>query len=98
MAFVDPVIDSKRALDIGLVNYVVPDGELEAFTMDVAAKLAKGSFTAFAAVKENLNRAMLGLLESQLELERQGIIRAGKTPDAEEGIAAFLERRKPEFL
>jgi len=98
MAFVDPVIDSKRAMDIGLVNYVVPDGDLEAFTMDMASKLAKGSFTAFSAVKENLNRAMMGLLESQLELERQGIIRSGKTPDAEEGIAAFLERRKPEFL
>lgn len=98
MAFLDPVIGSQKALDLGLANYVVPDGELEAFTMEMASKLAKGSFSAFAAVKENLNRAMLGILESQLELERQGIIRAGKTPDAEEGIAAFLERRKPEFL
>lgn len=98
MAFLDPVIGSKKALDLGLANYVVPDGELEAFTMEMASKLAKGSFSAFVAVKENLNRAMLGILESQLELERQGIIRAGKTPDAEEGIAAFLERRKPKFL
>lgn len=98
MAFLDPVIDSKKALDLGLANYVVPDGELEAFTMDVASRLAKGSSTAFAAVKENMNRAMLGLLESQLELERQGIIRAGKTRDADEGVSAFLERRKPNFL
>ena len=98
IAFMDPVIDSKRALDIGLVNYVVPDGDLEAFAMETASKLSRGSFTAFATVKENLNRAMLGALETQLELERKGIIRAGKTPDAEEGIAAFLDRRKPQFI
>ncbi len=97
IAFMDPVIDAGKALEIGLVNYVVPDGGLEAFTMETAAKLSRGSFTAFAAVKENLNRAMLGLLETQLEQERQNMIRAGKTPDASEGIAAFLERRKPRF-
>ena len=37
------------------------------------------------------------MLESQLEQERLGIMKAGRTHDAREGIAAILERRKPEF-
>ncbi len=51
----------------------------------------------YAIVKENFNDALLSLLERTLEIERKGIIRAGKTNDAREGIAAFLERRKPIF-
>ena len=51
----------------------------------------------YAIVKENFNDALLGLLERTLEIERKGIIRAGKTNDARKGIAAFLERRKPIF-
>jgi 2-(1,2-epoxy-1,2-dihydrophenyl)acetyl-CoA isomerase len=97
LAFLDPTFDAKRALDLGLVHQVVDDAELEKVAMDMALKLSRGPATAFAIVKENLNRSMMGLLEQQLELERRGMNRLGKTADAEEGITAFVEKREPLF-
>ena len=97
LAFLDPTFDAKKALDLGLVHQVVDDEELEKVAMDVALKLSRGPATAFAVVKENLNRSMMGLLEQQLELERRGMSRVGKTADAEEGITAFVEKREPLF-
>lgn len=97
LVFLDPVFDANKALELGLVNKVVDDGELEKVTRDIALKLARGPSASFAIAKENLNSAMLGLLERQLELERKGMIMAGKTADAAEGIASFLEKRKPSF-
>ena len=97
LIFSDPMIDAKRAYEIGLVGEVVDDTELEAKTMEKARSIARGPLAAFAIAKDNLNRAMLALLESQLEQERLGIMKAGRTHDAREGIAAILERRKPEF-
>jgi 2-(1,2-epoxy-1,2-dihydrophenyl)acetyl-CoA isomerase len=97
LAYLDPVFDAKEALAMGLVNKVVEDGELEHTTRQIALKLARGATLSYAIVKENFNEALFGLLERLLESERGGIIRAGKTKDAREGIAAFLERRQPSF-
>jgi len=97
LIFSDPMIDANRAYEIGLVAEVVDDADLDAKTMDKARRMANGPLAAFAIAKDNLNRAMLALLESQLEQERLGIMNAGRTHDAREGIAAILERRKPEF-
>jgi len=97
LAYLDPVFDAKEALAMGLVNQVVEDGELERTTREVALKLARGATLSYAIVKKNFNEALLGLLERMLELERGGIIRAGKTKDAREGIAAFIEKRQPSF-
>jgi 2-(1,2-epoxy-1,2-dihydrophenyl)acetyl-CoA isomerase len=97
LAYLDPVFDAKEALAMGLVNKVVEDGELEKTTRQIASKLAGGASVSYALVKANFNEAMIGLLERMLELERTGIIRAGKSKDAKEGIAAFMEKRKPSF-
>lgn len=97
LIFLDPAIDARKALEIGLVNEVIEDAELETATLKHAARLAKGPLTAFAIAKDNLNRAMLVLLESQLEQERLGMMRAGRTRDALEGLQSMLSRRKPEF-
>jgi 2-(1,2-epoxy-1,2-dihydrophenyl)acetyl-CoA isomerase len=97
LIFLDPVVDAGKALQMGLVNEVVEDGELEKTTRDRALKLIRGPLAAFAIAKDNLNRAMLTLLESQLEQERMGIMRAGRTRDAREGIASMLNKRRPEF-
>ena len=97
LAYLDPVFDAKEALAMGLVNKVVEDGELQQTTRQIALQIARGATVSYAIVKENFNDAMFGLLERTLEIERKGIIRAGKTNDAREGIAAFLERRKPIF-
>jgi 2-(1,2-epoxy-1,2-dihydrophenyl)acetyl-CoA isomerase len=97
LAFLDPAFDAKKALEWGLVHRVVDDGELEKAAMDMALKLSRGPADAFAVVKENLRRSMMGLLEQQLELERRGMHRVGRTADAAEGITAFVEKREPRF-
>jgi 2-(1,2-epoxy-1,2-dihydrophenyl)acetyl-CoA isomerase len=97
LVYRDPLLSAKEALDMGLINQVVEDSELESTTRQIAMKLAAGPSIAYAIAKENFNQAMLGLLERQLELERSGMIRVGRTADAREGIAAFMEKRKPVF-
>jgi len=84
-------------MEIGLVNQVVDDADLPRVTQEIAEKLAKGPTKSFAIAKENLNNAMLGLLERQLELERSGMIKAAKTADYKEGLMAFFEKREPHF-
>ncbi|MFH1079748.1 MAG: enoyl-CoA hydratase-related protein [Pseudomonadota bacterium] len=97
LVFLDPVINAKEALDMGLVTKVVEDGDLEKATMEIALQLAKGPSISYALVKKNLNHAFFGLLESQLELERESMTYAGRTEDVKEGLAAFAEKRKPNF-
>ena len=93
----DPMIDAKKAFEMGLVTEVADDAELENATMKRARRLASGPLRAFAVAKNNLNRAMLGVLENQLEQERLGIMESARTADAREGIAAILEKRRPVF-
>jgi 2-(1,2-epoxy-1,2-dihydrophenyl)acetyl-CoA isomerase len=97
LVYMDPVFDAREALQMGLVNKVVDDSELEKTTMDIALKLASGPTISYSIVKENLNNAFFGLLERQLELERRGMIWVGKTSDAKEGISSFIGKRKPNF-
>jgi len=97
LVLLDPVLDAKKAYDIGLVNEVVDDEDLEKKTIEAAKRIVKGPLAAFSIAKENLNRSVLSALECQLEQERLGMVKAGRTMDAREGIAAMLERRKPEF-
>ncbi len=93
----DPMFDAKQALDMGLVNMVVEDEKFTATVAETAERLAAGPTKAYAIIKANLNSAMEGLLEKQLELERMGMFHAAKTEDYVEGVNAFLEKRKAKF-
>lgn len=97
LALLDPPLTAAQALALGLVNRVVPTSEVETAAADWAARLAEGPQGAFGRVKELLNRALWGDLEAQLERERQAIMAAADTADFAEGLAAFLERRRPRF-
>jgi 2-(1,2-epoxy-1,2-dihydrophenyl)acetyl-CoA isomerase len=97
LLFLDPILNARQAMEIGLVNQVVDDADLPRVTQEIAEKLAHGPTRSFAIAKDNLNQAMLGLLERQLELERSGMIKAAKTADYQEGLRAFFEKRTPDF-
>jgi 2-(1,2-epoxy-1,2-dihydrophenyl)acetyl-CoA isomerase len=97
LMFLDPVFDARQALEWGLVNRVVEDSDLEREVLELAGRLAGGATMAFAIAKENMNHSMMDLLERQLERERAGMIRAGKTRDYQEGARAFFEKRPPVF-
>lgn len=97
LVLLDPVLDARQALELGLVHQVVEDAELRGVSMEIASRLARGPTKSFAIAKELFNNALLGLLERQLELERAGIVKAAKTADYQEGIKAFFEKRRPGF-
>jgi enoyl-CoA hydratase/carnithine racemase len=90
------MIDAERALAIGLVNRGVEPDELDAAALEWAKKLASGP-SSFAIGKQLLNESMLMFLERQIELERQGIVRAAGTADYREGLRAFFDKRPPVF-
>ncbi|MAG34351.1 MAG: enoyl-CoA hydratase [Deltaproteobacteria bacterium] len=91
------VLNSQEALEWGLLNQVVPAEELQAAAEKLAGRLAAGATSSFGVVKKLLVNSANDSLESQMELEARGIADSARTRDGKEGIAAFLEKRRPEF-
>lgn len=91
------VLSSAEALDWGIVNQVVADDEALDTALKLAEKLAAGPTEAFGKVKELLNSSFDNGLETQMELEARAIAGLIQTPDGQEGLHAFLGKRKPEF-
>lgn len=96
MAFDNP-ISSAQALEWGLVTKVVPDGELIPDTLAMLDQLIHGALHSFAWSKKLMTNSFNNTLETQLELEREGISDCAAHPNGEEGIEAFVEKRKPNF-
>jgi 2-(1,2-epoxy-1,2-dihydrophenyl)acetyl-CoA isomerase len=96
MAFDRPV-SSAQALDWGLVTRVVPDEEVLSESLTVLDALARSSLHSFAWSKKLMLGSFHTTLETQLEWERQGISDCAAHPDGQEGIRAFVEKRKPSF-
>jgi len=90
-------VSAQEALEWGIVNKVVQDDELMKEAEALAKKLANGPTLSFGSVKRLLNKTFSETLESQMGLEARGIANMTKTQDAKEGIAAFIERRRPDF-
>jgi len=97
MACTGRKVKADEALTIGLVNRVVPDGELQPATTEWAERLATMPTQGIALTKRLINMAWTADLETQLEFEAQYQTTAGKSHDHREGVMAFLEKRKPEF-
>jgi 2-(1,2-epoxy-1,2-dihydrophenyl)acetyl-CoA isomerase len=97
-AFSNQAIGADKALEWGLVNRVVPFEQLMPATHRMAAQLAAGPVGAFGLTKRLFNRAVLPNLEEILDYESHIQEVAGKRPEHKEGVAAFLEKRTPEFI
>jgi 2-(1,2-epoxy-1,2-dihydrophenyl)acetyl-CoA isomerase len=89
--------DAATALDLGLVNWLVPAPELAAATAKIARRLASGPTVAYGETKALVNRTFERPLTSQLDAETQAFARCAATRDLAEGVTAFVEKRKPEF-
>ncbi|MES2492560.1 MAG: enoyl-CoA hydratase-related protein [Pseudomonadota bacterium] len=90
-------LDAQTALAAGLADEVVAAEELLTRAEAVARKLADGPTLAFGEMRRLLNSVADQPLETQLELEAQGLARMSATADAREGLLAFAEKRKPRF-
>lgn len=90
-------VESNEALNLGVFNRVVPDGQLEATAQHLAAMLAAGPPIALSYMKENINRASTCDLPEALDWEADRMIRSMLTDDHKGAAAAFLEKRKPTF-
>jgi 2-(1,2-epoxy-1,2-dihydrophenyl)acetyl-CoA isomerase len=97
LALLGDRIDAEEALRLGLVSRVVPRDELEAETTKIARRLAAGPTQAFARTRELLRGSWRHTLPEQLAYERSSFIASVGTEDFREGVAAFVERRRPGF-
>jgi 2-(1,2-epoxy-1,2-dihydrophenyl)acetyl-CoA isomerase len=91
-------VPAAEALQIGLVNRVVPDGQLPAETAKLARKLADLPTRAIGLMKRAINAAWTSDLQTQLDYEAMLQAAAGQTRDHQEGLSAFLEKRPPKFI
>ncbi len=91
------VIGADEALRLGLVNHVFAPGELSSKTMEIAEKIAGMSPVALSMAKRSVKNASRQELRAGLESEIELFALAFSSEDKEEGVRAFLEKRKPEF-
>jgi 2-(1,2-epoxy-1,2-dihydrophenyl)acetyl-CoA isomerase len=97
MFILGDIIEADEALRIGLVNRVVPADDHMAEVNAIAERVANGPLVSFRYMKENVNLAMTQDFRSILDREAMTHIRCGQTADHKEGIAAFMEKRAPQF-
>lgn len=91
------IIDANSAYAIGLVNNVFPADQLEAKTMDLANRIAEKSPIALSLAKEAVKLASRSSLDEGLRREVDLFALCFSTEDKNEGVSAFLEKRKPAF-
>lgn len=98
LVLLNPRIDARRALQMGLVNDVFEVDAFDTEVMAVARRLAGGPTRAYAAAKALLNEAAgVDRLDYHLDRELQQLTRAADGAEFEEGLAAFLDKRPPQF-
>ncbi|WP_343799346.1 enoyl-CoA hydratase-related protein [Gaetbulibacter jejuensis] len=97
LAMLGDKVSADEAEKMGMIYKVLP---LESFEEDVnklALKLANMPTLALGKIKEAFNQSLTNNLEEQLALESKLQIEAAQTEDYEEGVSAFVEKRKPTF-
>jgi 2-(1,2-epoxy-1,2-dihydrophenyl)acetyl-CoA isomerase len=97
MFYTGEMIDAKTALQLGLVNYLVPVDKVEAEAKAFAKNIAHGPRTASRAVKQVLFGNQRAELTKALEYEVEEQMKCFASEDCSEGLRAFFEKRKPNF-
>ena len=90
-------LTAVEAENWGLINQVIPDESLQEEAQKLAQKLANGPTDAYAITKKLLLCSFDNSLETQMELEGRAISERAGSANGQEGVLAFIEKRKPKF-
>ncbi len=91
-------VKATEAQALGLVNKVVPADQLDMAVSEYANYFAKAPTRSIGIIKKMLNKSATSTLDDMLDYEAYCQETAGATHDHQEGVKAFLEKRKPDFL
>ena len=97
LAILGDKVSAKDAESMGMIYKSVEDEEFASYVERIAGKLAKMPTRGIGLTKQALNTSLVNNLEEQLAVEEKLQFAASQTHDYKEGVAAFLEKRKPEF-
>ena len=97
LAMLGDKIGAKEAEKLGMIYRCVSTEEFEETVNKLAVKLANMPTNALGMIKELFNKSMNNSLEEQLAMESKYQIEAAESNDYKEGVAAFIEKRKPNF-
>ena len=97
MCLTGRMMDAPEAEQAGLVARIVPVADLLSVTMEIATTIADMSLPAAMMIKESLNRAYETTLTEGIRFERRVFHSMFATEDQKEGMAAFVEKRGPDF-
>jgi 2-(1,2-epoxy-1,2-dihydrophenyl)acetyl-CoA isomerase len=96
--FTSPRLSAAEAMELGLVNVVLPDDGFEREALDWCHSLARRAPIALALMKENINRAQTCDLSTALDAEAVAMVASMSTADHREAAAAFVEKRTAKFI
>lgn len=97
LVFTGKNIDAETAFNMGILNQVAPEGELETVLNEWTAKLLANAPIGQATAKRVMDQGLETTLEEGLKIEATGFGDLFGTEDETEGVKAFIERRKPHF-
>lgn len=97
LAYTGEFITAEEAWRLGIVNRVVPDGEVRAVAEDLARRIASRAPIAVQLHKVMLDRALESSLEAALNFETEALVATALSGDHREGAKAFFEKRPAEF-
>lgn len=98
LVLLDEKIPAQQALEWGLVHRVAPSARLLRAAKTLAQQVAQKPLGVLGRVKRLINESFHSPLDTQLEKERRAIAQSADTAEGREGLAAFLEKRKPAYF
>lgn len=97
LAFTARKVDAAEALELGLVQKVVPHDDLLPAARETAAAIARNAPTSIGMMKTLINKSEYSTFDQMVEFEAYAQTVAFVSPDYMEGVTAFREKRKPMF-